>query len=116
MSVNKQTPPPIPRAGNRPRQKTQELDTAELEDVGGVVNMARTLLKERIANAKDHYGKPCKPNPEQVKLQVRIEISKIREGEPKMTIAQYDKAEEAMDVILRQADIVIKKKDTDTEQ
>jgi hypothetical protein len=116
MAVDKPTPPPIPRKGNRPRQHTQELDAAELEEVGGVVDLARTLLKQRIANARDHCGKPYKPHPEQVKFQVRVEIYKMREkGEPTMTHAESAKVEEAMDFILRRANIVIKKKDTDTD-
>lgn len=103
MAVDRPTPPPIP--GSRERQQTQELEAAELEEIGGVVDLARTLLRERIANAKDEYGKPYEPHPEQLKLGVRIEISKIRAGEPMMTLAQYDKVEETMDLMLRRADI-----------
>jgi len=99
------TPPPIPRKGNRVRQQTQELDATKLEEVGGVVELARTLLRERINNAKDSNGNPHKPHPDQLKLGVHIEISKIREKEPMMTYAQADKVEEAMDFMLRNAGI-----------
>lgn len=83
----KTTPPPTPKARKgRPRRDTQEILPEDMKeivvvvDIVDIVDEAKTLLLQRISNKQEYLGKEVPHNPDQIKLSVLIELSKIRRG------------------------------------
>ena len=99
MAVDKPTPPPFPR------NPTQKIKSAELEEVIDLIEQARILFRERIATPKICHGTPVSLHAGQVKLSILIELGKIRGEEKKMSYLQMQKVTDMIDEEIRGAGI-----------